>query len=80
MDIDTTTDSRKLLRRLISIGIAIAALAIGLMVLHNTNYYPRTDDAEVVANFIGIAPQVDSRMTPAECARQPVPQEGRVAV
>ncbi len=28
-----------------------------------TTYYPRTDDAEVFANFIGIAPQVDGPIT-----------------
>jgi multidrug efflux system membrane fusion protein len=30
-----------------------------VLVLYRTNYYPRTDDAEVFANFIGIAPQVE---------------------
>ncbi len=25
----------------------------------HTNYYPRTDDSEILANFIGIAPQVE---------------------
>ena len=29
------------------------------MVLSHTNRYPRTDDSEIVANFIGIAPQVE---------------------
>src|SRR5271155_2273434 len=52
-------DARKLLGRLISIGVVIAAAGLGLEVLYSTNYYPRTDDAEVFANFIGIAPQVD---------------------
>src|SRR5216684_3679048 len=32
---------------------------MGFVVLYRTNYYPRTDDAEIFANFIGIAPQVD---------------------
>lgn len=31
----------------------------GALVITRTNAYPRTDDAEVFANFIGIAPQVD---------------------
>src|SRR6204780_2529556 len=52
-------DARKLLGRLISIGVVIAAVGLGLEVLYSTNYYPRTDDAEVFANFIGIAPQVE---------------------
>jgi multidrug efflux system membrane fusion protein len=32
---------------------------LGLVVLSRTNYYPRTDDCSVLANFIGIAPQVE---------------------
>jgi membrane fusion protein, multidrug efflux system len=45
--------------RLVSVGIVAAAVALGLAVLYKSNYYPRTDDAEVFANFIGIAPQVE---------------------
>src|ERR1700678_2913929 len=56
-------DARKLLGRLISIGVVIAAVGLGLEVLYSTNYYPRTDDAEVFANFIGIAPQVEGPIT-----------------
>src|SRR5580698_3299577 len=56
-------DARKLLGRLISIGVVIAAAGLGLEVLYSTNYYPRTDDAEVFANFIGIAPQVEGPIT-----------------
>jgi membrane fusion protein, multidrug efflux system len=59
MDLDTSTKSRKRLGRLISIAIVIATVVLGLVVLYHVNYYPRTDDAEVFANFIGIAPQVD---------------------
>jgi multidrug efflux system membrane fusion protein len=59
MAIDTNTKPRKVLGRLISVGIVIAAVAAGLAAIYNSNYYPRTDDAEIFANFIGIAPQVD---------------------
>src|ERR1700686_2669193 len=60
MNTDTTTSkSRKVIGRLLSVGIVIGAMALGLEALYSTNYYPRTDDAEVFANFIGIAPQVD---------------------
>ncbi len=59
MAIDTNTKPRKVLGRLISVGIVIAAVALGLLAIYNSNYYPRTDDAEIFANFIGIAPQVD---------------------
>ena len=34
-------------------------MILGLTVLYRENYYPRTEDAEIFANFIGIAPQVD---------------------
>jgi multidrug efflux system membrane fusion protein len=59
MGLDASTESRKKLGRFISIGIVIGAAILGVVVLYQTNYYPRTDDAEVFANFIGIAPQVE---------------------
>jgi multidrug efflux system membrane fusion protein len=58
-----TTPRPKHLGRIVSIGIIAAALITGLIVVHETNRYPRTDDAEVFANFIGIAPQVDGPIT-----------------
>jgi multidrug efflux system membrane fusion protein len=48
-----------LIGRVLSVLIVIAALGLGITVLLHTNYYPRTDDCEIVANFIGIAPQVE---------------------
>jgi len=59
MDIDTRAETRKRISRLVSIGIVAGTVALGMMVLYRTNHYPRTDDAEVFANFIGIAPQVE---------------------
>src|SRR5262245_15814537 len=47
------------LGKIVSVAIPLAALTTGLLVVYETNQYPRTDDAEVFANFIGIAPQVD---------------------
>jgi membrane fusion protein, multidrug efflux system len=38
--------------------VAVALISAGL-VLHRVTLYPRTDDAEVTANFIGIAPVVE---------------------
>ena len=58
MDIATNTGPQKLLSRRISFGIALGAVALGLLAFYHSNQYPRTDDAEVFANFIGIAPQV----------------------
>src|SRR5262245_64793008 len=50
---------RKRLGKILSVAIPVAALVTGLWVVYETTRYPRTDDAEVFANFIGIAPQVD---------------------
>jgi multidrug efflux system membrane fusion protein len=45
--------------RVLSAAIVIGAIGLGLVVIHHTNEYPRTDDCEILANFIGIAPQVE---------------------
>src|ERR1700689_4589259 len=50
---------RKVLGGVLSAGIVMGAVALGLMVLHHPSSYPQTDDAEILANFIGIAPQVE---------------------
>src|SRR5260370_12110245 len=59
MDFDTNTKPQKLLSRRISIGLALAAVVLGLVAVYRANHHPRTEDAEIFANFIGIAPQVD---------------------
>jgi len=59
MALEVRTTWRKYLGRLIGIGILIGALILGVTILRRTSFYPRTDDAEVLANFIGIAPQVE---------------------
>jgi multidrug efflux system membrane fusion protein len=59
METNKNTQRRRLLGRWISIAIVAAAIVLGLVVLDRSNRHPRTDDAEVFANFIGIAPQVD---------------------
>src|SRR3984893_3444021 len=63
MHTETSKKSRQLLSRLLSAGIVIAAAVLGMIVLHSTNYNTRTDNAEIFANFIGIAPQVEGRIT-----------------
>ena len=54
-----TTPRHQFLGKVVSVVIILAALVTGLLVISKTSRYPRTDDAEVFANFIGIAPQVD---------------------
>jgi membrane fusion protein, multidrug efflux system len=63
MKTDLNSTVRERLSRLISIGIVVVAVALGLGVLYRSTYYPRTDDAEVFANFIGIASQVEGPIT-----------------
>jgi multidrug efflux system membrane fusion protein len=59
MQVDTNIRPEKPLSRRFTIGITVAAVVLGLLVLYHTQHSPRTDDAEIFANFIGIAPQVE---------------------
>lgn len=59
MDIVSSSSSEKQLSRWLTLGIVLVTAGLGLWVLYYSNHYPRTDDAEVTANFIGIAPQVE---------------------
>src|SRR6185436_4593303 len=52
-------NSRKPIGRWISVTIVAAMAVVGLVVLRKTTHHPRTDDAAVLANYIGIAPQVE---------------------
>jgi multidrug efflux system membrane fusion protein len=45
--------------RVLSALIVAGAIALGLVAAYHANNYPRTDDSEILANFIGIAPQVE---------------------
>jgi membrane fusion protein, multidrug efflux system len=51
------------LGRILSVVIVAAAIVTGMLVIEQTDTHPRTDDAEIFANFIGIAPQVDGPIT-----------------
>jgi len=59
MVISEPTDSSKRLGKIVSVAIVAGAVIAGLLVINQTSKFPRTDDAEIFANFIGIAPQVD---------------------
>ena len=58
MAIDTNTKPRKVLGRLISVGIVIAAVAWAVGNLQQ-QLLSANRRCEIFANFIGIAPQVD---------------------
>jgi multidrug efflux system membrane fusion protein len=49
----------RIIGAILSAIIVAAALAVSAVTIYHTNHYPRTDDSEIVANFIGIAPQVE---------------------
>ena len=49
--------------RAISIAIMASTAIVSLLVIHQVNTNPRTDDAEVYANFIGMAPLVNGPIT-----------------
>jgi membrane fusion protein, multidrug efflux system len=53
------SDSHRPVDRWVSAGIVAAAFLLGLLVVWRATHHPRTDDAEIFANFIGMAPQVD---------------------
>ena len=59
MEIETNATTDKQLSHWVTAGIVAVTILLGLMVLYHINRHPRTDDAEVFANFIGIAPQVE---------------------
>jgi multidrug efflux system membrane fusion protein len=63
MEFDSITKDPKQLSRTVSIGVLLTAILLGVLVLYHINHSPRTDDAEVFANFIGIAPQVEGPIT-----------------
>src|SRR6266404_2832082 len=59
MELEHSNDFRRKTIRILRVAIVSAAVALSLVALFETNRQPRTDDAEVLANFIGIAPQVE---------------------
>lgn len=60
---DESRNRRRLVGRAISIGIIVCAAISGLIVIRMVAVNPRTDDAEVFANFIGMAPLVNGPIT-----------------
>jgi len=48
-----------LIGRVLSVLIVAGAIVLGLVVVYHADRNPRTDDSEILANFIGIAPQVE---------------------
>ena len=49
--------------RAISIGVMVSTVLIRLLIVRGVNTNPRTDDAEVSVNFIGMTPLVNGPVT-----------------
>jgi multidrug efflux system membrane fusion protein len=62
MDQETQSLNRKRLGRRILLGVVVAATLALLLVVFEVDRNPRTDDANVWANYIEIAPEVSGRL------------------
>jgi membrane fusion protein, multidrug efflux system len=76
MAVDQSSQGRRLAGRILSVGIAICAAVAGLFVIWQVTINPRTDDAEVFANYIGIAPLVNGPITRVYVADNQLVKEG----
>jgi membrane fusion protein, multidrug efflux system len=56
-------DRLHIIGRIISIAIMVSTALVALVVIHQVEMDPRTDDAEVFANYIGMAPLVNGPVT-----------------
>jgi multidrug efflux system membrane fusion protein len=54
--------TRKFVGRILGLLIVVGAIAAGLAVWREIRINPQTDDAEVFANLIGIAPEISGRI------------------
>ena len=63
MAVDRSPEDQRRLGRMISIAIVLSAAITGLLALRQVTANPRTDDAEVFANYIGMAPLVNGPIT-----------------
>lgn len=63
MALDQLSESRRIAGRVISAAVVVCAAIAGGLVVRQVNVNPRTDDAEVFANYIGMAPLVNGPVT-----------------
>lgn len=76
MDSATNSTSQNQVGRWVSIGIVAVAAVLGLIVLYRTTRHPRTDDATVLANYIGLAPQVEGPLARLNAADNQLVKKG----
>jgi len=63
MALSEEDEKRRRIGRAISVASILCAAIAGVLVLRQVEVNPRTDDAEVFANYIGIAPVVNGPIT-----------------
>ena len=71
-----SSEDRRLVGRALSVGIIVCAAIAGLLVIWQVTVNPRTDDAEVFANYIGMAPLVNGPITRVYVADNQLVKEG----
>jgi multidrug efflux system membrane fusion protein len=67
---------RRTLGRSLGIVIVLGALLSGWAVIHQVTTLPQTDDAEVFANLIGLAPEVNGRIVVIHVADNQAVKQG----
>ena len=75
---DIEVPGQRPIGKLISACIVLLALVLAAIVIWQTNRYPRTDDAEVLANYIGMAPIVNGPITELDVRDNQMVQAGDV--
>ncbi len=68
--------SHRPLERWTSAAIVAAAILLGLVVAWRAGHHPRTDDAEIFANYIGMAPQVEGPIVELHVADNQLVKQG----
>lgn len=68
----------RLAGKIISAVIVVAAVITGLLVWEQTTVNPRTDDVEIFANYIGIAPLVNGPITQLHVADNQFVRQGEL--
>ena len=76
MSTETDVNSQNRIGRGLSIGIVAVAALLGLIALYRSTRHPRTDDATVLANYIGIAPQVEGPLSRLNVADNQLVKKG----
>src|SRR5262252_4690700 len=74
--ISTDPGSRRIIGRVLGIGIIAAAAIMVVVALIQWEIRPQTDDATVRANFVGIAPQVNGHIVELHVRDNQLVKEG----